>query len=74
MQHMSTHEDAQTFFLRRFANFFFSRFMIRDNHKFHYKFLVKQTFRRCLRCLFRDRKSLYQNNIIYFRHEENNCC
>jgi hypothetical protein len=75
MWHMSTHEYAQTYFLRRFAVFFsFSKLMTKDNHKFHYKSFVKQAFRRRLRCLSRDRESLYENDIIYSRHEENNCC
>jgi hypothetical protein len=75
MWHMSTHENAQTSFLRRFAIFFlFSRFMTKNNHEFHYKSFVKQTFKRHLRCLSRDRESLYENDIIYSRHEENNCC
>ncbi len=75
MWHISTHKDVQTFFLQRFAIFFFfSKFMTRNNHEFHYKSFVKQTFKRCLRCLFRDRESLYKNDIIYSRHEKNNCC
>ncbi len=72
---MLTHEDVQTSFLRRFAvSFSFSRLMTRDNHEFYYKSFVKQAFRRRLRCLSRDRESLYQNDIIYLRHEKNNCC
>ncbi len=84
---MSTHENAQVFFLQRFAIYFsFSKFMTRNNHEFHYKYsfvqrnvinqfdFVKQTFKRRLRYLFRNRESLYQNDIIYFCHEENNCC
>ncbi len=75
MWHMSMHEDAQTSFLRRFAiSSSFSRLMTKDNHEFYYRFFVKQTFRHRLRCLSRDRESLYRNDIIYSCHEENNCC
>ncbi len=72
---MSTHENVQTFFIQRFTiSFTFSRFMTRDNHELHNKIIVKQALKRRLRCLSRDRKSLYQNDIIHSHHEKDKCC
>ncbi len=69
---MSTNENAQTSFIRRYAIFFsFSRFLTRDNHEFYHRFIFEQTRSQRLRCLSRDYKSLYENDIIYSRHKKN---
>ncbi len=48
--------------------------MTKNNHEFHYKFFVKQTFKRRLRFYSRDNKSLHQNDVLYFCHKENHNC
>jgi hypothetical protein len=48
--------------------------VIKDNHEFHYRFFVKQTFKRRLRFCSRDNKSLHQNDALYFCHKENHSC
>ncbi len=61
-------------FFTTICNLFFSRFITRNNHEFHYKFFVQQAFRRRLQFCFRDCKSLHQNDVLCFYHEENHNC
>jgi hypothetical protein len=69
---MSTNESAQTSFIRRYAIFSsFSRFLTKDNHEFYHKFIFEQARSQRLRCVSRDCRSLYENDIIYSRHKKN---
>ncbi len=69
---MSTNESVQTSFIRRYAIFSsFSRLLTRNNHEFYHKFIFEQTRNQRLLYLSRDCKSLYENDIIHFRHKKN---
>jgi hypothetical protein len=62
------------FFYDDLQSLFFSKFVTKNNHEFHYKSFVKQTFKRRLRFCSCDNKSLHQDNALYFCHEENHDC